>query len=295
MDGLIFKESQSQTLADWALAQKAKEEVLRNAIRYGVAGLGVGAAGRGIQGLLNQFGRMLSTPRVARKPSIVDIPVPAAEEEEKVAQTVPDWITSPVQNTRDWLLGRKAKSVHDVPFGWIPSFVAGTAGVTGGWKGMDYLLDRAREREAKERERLARKEYEQTLLAQSKLGQAIHAELDQLYEKLSEDQREEVEKAADLAAGLSNIAGLWALLSGGLSGLWAYEATKSRQRSALLEKARKKYVRTRESMRPTPIYLRAAPLQAGSTMKSAPNEDELEGAPLDKAAQCGLVLAFAVR
>lgn len=300
MNGLILKEAKPVTLAERLVAQRAREDVIRNAIGTGFAGLGLGMTARGIQGLLSQWGRTLQSPSVVRKPSIVDIPV-ADEENDEVEKMATDpslwdYLTSPGQSFEQLFTGARANTASQVPFSWVPAMAAGAGSTAVGWKGMDILLDRAREKELEEQERKAKEEYERALTAQSKLGQALHAELDTLYDRLTETQREEVEKAADLkdmfATG-TNIYGLYALLAGVPAAVWAYESTRSRQQSALLEKARKKYMQSRESTRPSPVFIRAAPIQQGSSMKTAPDEEELEGAPLDKAAGQGLIMSFA--
>jgi hypothetical protein len=278
------------------MADKAKAQVVSNAIHAGILGLGVGAAGRGVQGLLNQMHRTLTPTPTTRTPSIIDMPV-AGEEEEKVAaegilNQILDYGMHPAKNLSRLVENPKAPGAADVPFSWAPLALAGGAGIAGGWKGLDMLLDRSRERELEVQKAKAQEEYEQALAAQSKVGQALHAELDTLFDNLDDDERDNVEKAASLPALLTNLYSLYALPAAGMSGLWAYEATKARQRSSLLESARKKYRRTRESQRPTPVYVRPTPVAGGDTMKSAPDEEELEGSPLDKAAGQGLIMSF---
>lgn len=291
----------SDPIAD-LLKQKAQEAVARNAMQAGLAGLGIGVGARGLQGLLNQWHRAFTPVQTVRKPSIVDLPVPAEDKDEKFARekhsesrfdSAMNMLMHPVKTVGGWVSGEGATTASDMPFGMIPSVIAGAGGIAGGWKGLDMLLDRARERELAVQEQKAREEYEQALSAQSKVGQALHAELDLLYTCLDTAQRDEIEKTANTFSTLTNMYGIWALLSGVPAGVWAYEATKARHRSSLLESARKKYRRTREAVRPTPVYVRPVPIQEGSSMQSAPSDEELEGSPLDKAAGQGLILAFA--
>jgi uncharacterized coiled-coil protein SlyX len=302
MPGLILKGAQFDNPVDQLIAQKARDAVVRRAMGAGMAGLGVGAGARGLQGLLNQWHRILSPTKTVRKPAIVDMPVAGEEREDKYAEqkqagevldAVMNTVTSPVKTVGTWLKGDLATTPQDVPFNWIPQLAAGAGGIAGGWKGMDMLLDRARERELAAQQEKAREEYEQALQGQSKIGQALHAELNVLYDRLDEVQRTRIEKTAFGPVLASNLYGLYALMSGIPAAVWAYEATKARQSGSLLESARKKYRRSRESVRPTPIQVRLSPVQTGSSMKSAPNEEELEGSPLDKAAEQGLILAFA--
>lgn len=295
MQGLLKKQAGPDVTAlqlQQAGESTARAQVLRVAMQMGLLGLGVGAGARGIQGLVNMGYRNLVPTKTTRTPSVVDIPVPAAEEDEKLAQDFPqkskwmDRFMHPAAHLSKWFKGDPQGRFRDVPFGLIPPLAVGGAAIGAGWKGLDLLLDRSRERELAVQQAKAREEYEQALAAQSKVGQALHAELDSLFEKLSDEQCREIEKAAFGGWGdLTNLYGVYAMITGIPASVWAYEATKKRQQSSVLEEARKRYQRSRESARPSPVFVRPAP----SAMRSAPDQDELEGAPLDKAAGRGLI------
>lgn len=301
---------QGQQLANRA----GRQSVIDWAIRMGLGGLGAGMALRGGQGLLNLLRRSGSPPRTARPPSIIDMPV-GEEEEEKVAgflDTLSEWgsdwkkfITSPIKYVSEqWTEPAVAKGRPGPPAapreslrwpvgGWMVPGITALGGVGLGWKGMDYLMDRARERELEEEKQRVMEAYEAALAGHGKIGEALDAELNALFDKLGESHCSYIEKVAFTPNALLNVYGLWALASGAIPGIWAYNATRAKQKSVALEAARKKLLRQRETTRPSPMYVRPRPLSESSTMKTAPDEDELQGSPLDKAASFGLVMFFA--
>jgi hypothetical protein len=298
MNGLIMKGAQAPHIRA-ELRRRALESVAQNTLRAGTLGVGAGLTMRGMQGIINQLRRNFSSAKTTRKPSIVNIPVPSEEEDSKVAYeksggVIGDLVSSSGEAIKDFFTARNARSSWDVPGGIVPPILAGGVGIGAGWKGLDYLLDRSREEELESERKKVQQEYERALIARSKLGEDLDAALDGLWDKLGEDRRELVVKEAGIGAGAMNLYALWALISGVPAALWAYEATKARQGSTLLESARKKQRRMRENVRPTPVFAQPSPVQGQNPMKSAPDEEELEGAPLDKAARRdGFILAFA--
>lgn len=69
-----------------------------------------------------------------------------------------------------------------------------------------------------------------------------------------------------------------------LSGLIAHHIARKHQSDVLTRKAYQRHQRAVQQMRGSPIYARPVPMPVDDKLKSAPNEDEMEGDPLDKEA-----------
>lgn len=252
-----------------ASAKQLQHQALSNAGMLGAVGLGVGAGGRGIAGLLQLVSRnMKKQPRSLPKPITIDLPIHETEEEPKTA------------SMSDFLKGDYAQSVSGVPWAIPAAIGAGTAGVAGGWKAMDYLMDKRRKGDLDIELDKAKKEYEQALEENNHLKTAGFNKVAQALNTLCDTIEQ---KTASMADGLGTAAGLYGLY-GGVSGLaaatLAYNWGKKRQRKAIVERALKERRKRRFNSQPATVYARplATPKATPPAMQTAPPEENtLEG------------------
>ena len=260
----------TQTLRDMRAAQN-RSSAMWDIGKLGLlmAGLGVGA--RGLQGLIGLGGRNLGGRN--RVPGLrsrtIDIPIDE-EEAEKYAlakQGEFEW-TSPTT----WLdpLAEAAKGDVSTPLAqpWVlpAALLGGPLAAYGGYKLTDKLMDKRRTSEQEARLERAKREYEAALRGRGKMGE----DLDRLCSLM-----EKASRAADWAGVGTGIAATLAGLLATGSGMLTYGMTKQKRPAEVLRKA--KLRRDRERMRrvPPPIFARVG---------RVPDEDEMEGEPLDKTA-----------
>ncbi len=249
-------------------ARKVRSQALNQALwqdmgRATAMGVGVGAGARGLQGLWNLVRRNVSKPTPGpHSPLTLDIPN-TREEEEK-------------EKFAGFLSGDYASTLQGHPLNMPTKVLGAGAGVIGGWKLLDWVMDRQRKSEMQAETEKAEEEYEQALLGQHKQGSLGH-DLDLLFD--------EVEKQGTVGDFLGGAAGLYmtgAGLGALLTGKITYDIARKRQRKSLLSSARRKHLRQSRSMRPAAIYIN--PLPDRNSLKTAPSEDEMDGEPLDKVA-----------
>lgn len=278
------------TPVDVLQSDAMQAQALKNIRSLALAGFGLGAGARGLRGLLNLSDRNLRKrhpPLMATR--AVSVPLPP-DEDEKYAGLVSDvtnWAGSEATDAANWI-GNKATDLMDwgtdkivgpwqgrtsshrtIPWYFPAAVAGGSAGMYGGWKLTDALLNKRRENEVEDDLDRARKDYEAALRGGSKLA----SELDRLCDGL--------EKQAFNSSDLSGVvqgAGLAALGTLGLgAGMYTYNKTKKRRPSEILREAKSRRERARVRRAPLPIY-------ATADMGGAADEDELEGEPLDKVA-----------
>lgn len=233
-----------------------------------------GAAGAGIRGLLGMHNLMQSKPAIDPQSSIpqtvpIHMPMPPGmEEEEKVA-----------------LFGARPDGGFNA---WeIPTGVAaGAGGLMGGWKLVDWLMDKQRRSSASGELDEAKGDYESALqdqynVAMMSKGASSAPTLDDVY-----DHTHDQEKVATHITKLGGIipeswkstgrdighgaagAYMTALLAlTGLSGVGAYKWTNSKSKGKAMERAMKK----RRTMRPAPQPIMAIPQYH---QQPRPEEDE---------------------
>lgn len=243
-----------------------RRTALANALRIGLVTAGIGAGARGFQGLLNLGRRNLTrTPPANFGTRVLDIPV-ADNEKEKQAGT---------EAITDALRG-----ATKTPGGWafaLPlAMTAGGAGLVGGYKLTDKLLDSQRKRQVDDELETSKARYEAALQGASKLGQA----LDELFEAT----REKTAGSQTLWMGPDT----WGKVLGGAatlaipaalaSGLIAYDLTKKKNPETILRKAKEKRRFEQFRKQPSPVYVR--PFGHRPTTDA----DEMDGEPLDKVA-----------
>lgn len=233
-----------------------KSDAFRDVRNVGLTALGVGAAGRGLVGLIQM---MKSNKKKTRSgPAYLPLPYPAQAK------------------TAGFMGGDAASSKSGIPWYGPAMLGGGLAGLGLGWKGMDKVLDARRQREQKQELETARQQFHDALLSQYdepvkvhpgmisggkqaaddtmvKVGQA----LDALYLAV-EAAKEKAEKTAvdwsNMGGQAASGYGMYAGLTGLLTGALVYDKINKRSRRAVLEKALQKRQRRKFMQSPTEIY-----------------------------------------
>jgi hypothetical protein len=184
----------------------------------------------------------------------------------------------------DFIKGRYAESTGGVPWAVPAAVGAGAGGLYGGWKLMDYLLDKRRKDNLDEDLEEAKEEYESALSDVSKEAAdgSLSADLNQLYDDLNlygEKAAASWPEWGGRAAGAyGTAAGFGALLMA----LIGYKHGKKKQRRRVLERAQARKRREEYSRRPDPLFARSnrsldmAPTVADGSSDAAPSLDEIE-------------------
>lgn len=257
-------EAFSGALQDMAAGQ-LKSDAGRDIRNMGVAALGVGAAGRGAVGLLQML-RAGRKKKTRSGPAHLPLPYPA---EAKTA------------GVEEFAEGGMATSKSGIPWYGPAMLLGGLGGLGLGWKGMDKVLDVRRKREMDSEMGDARQQFHDALLAQYDEPIKVHAgqlpkkasdatmvkvgeELDALYADFTREF--ETEKSAvdwsNLAGQGAGAYGMYAGLSGLLTGALVYDKINGRSRRSVLDKALKKRQRRKFMQQPTEIYAVPEPVEA---------------------------------
>jgi hypothetical protein len=198
-----------------------------------------------------------------------------AEEDEKRANMLDQakqWTAQKGKEVSDYLgdtfAGRNQSHPIYTPLG-LPAAAAATAGgAYGGWKLVDYLMDKRRKDTLKKDLDQARAKYEAALFGKT----AMAADLDRLYDLITQQATEKQAGDGEAPSGANNSSlpqsiadglgfGTGAyLLGSGLLALpvarWAYEQQRKRSKTRVLEKAREENARALSAGRPTILYAR---------------------------------------
>lgn len=244
-------------------AGQLKSDALKDVASVGLGALGVGAAGRGLVGLIQM---MRQKKKTRSGPAYLPLPYPAEAK------------------TAGFLDGDAASTKGGIPWYGPAVLGGGLAGLGLGWKGMDKVLDSRRQREQQAELEQARQEFHDALLGQydepikthpslmkkrggdestmEKVGKA----LDDLFDKF-EAAKEDTEKSAvdwsNLAGQAAGGYGMYAGLSGLLTGAVVYDKMSKRSRRAVLEKALQQRQRRKFMQSPTEIMAVPEPMPVG--------------------------------
>jgi hypothetical protein len=274
--------------------QQTNKDAIKQVLQAGLFGLGIGAGGRAFMGLRDMLAyRPYTPPKVGIRPSVVELNLPQAQQEEedkrrlrKTAeipgpQTVADALNSPTDN---WLVDRLKglKNVKPMFKPWfLPSIIgAGGLGALAGYKavgaGTDYVQDRNRKQELED----AKREYRNALVEQYNVDKqsadSASATLDRVASRFVK-QAGSINDYASL--GLGTYITLAGLLAGG-AGYGTYNWVKDRAPENRLAKAIKQRERLRWATRPPEIYAVTKPVLPGQTTaleeedQDAKNEDQ---------------------
>lgn len=259
-------QSAMQAAIQQAAAKVLQRQAMMNVGNVALTGLGVGAGVRGLTGLLQLINRNVAEPRPSVvAPAVVPISTPADEEEEKAASLV------------DFLQGNQTETLAGIPW-YMPAAVgAGVGATAGGWKFMDWLLDRRRKHESDAELEQAKSEFETTLSEIGTNKQAadntLGGKLDQLYSIYEKNAASVPEWLGRAAGGYGTYAGL----SGLLAAVGMYGWTRKRSRRRLIDSLQRKRLRERYEKQPAAIL--AAPSQL---FKAPPAQvDPFQTSPAD--------------
>lgn len=247
-----FRDAVQQTAAS-----NLKADALADVRGLALAALGAGAAGRGAVGLYNLFKRN-TRPKKPAAPALA-LPYPVAE---KAA----GWLGRLLDPAKaaSFLGGDNAVTKAGIPWYGPAMMTAGLAGLAGGWKGVDHLLNKRREREREKEVGRARQEFHDALMAQYDRPLAgagptkaaadtpmtkIGSDLDALFDQFEKAAFTLNDTAGQLAGGYGMYAGLAGLMTGAL----VYDKARKRQRRAILEKAMQRRERRRFNVAPPEI------------------------------------------
>lgn len=183
-----------------------------------------------------------------------------------------------------FLDGDAATTKSGIPWYGPAMLLGGLGGLGVGWKGMDALIDARRKKQMEGELEQARTQFHDALMAQYDrpaklapgLGKAagddtmvrVGRAIDALFVKLGAALDREAARPTEKAAlDLSNLAGqavggygMYAGLSGLLTGALVYDKINKRSRRAVLEAALKKRQRRRFMQSPTEIYAQPEPV-----------------------------------
>jgi heme exporter protein D len=246
---------------------QVKSDALRDVGNLGMVSAGVGAAGAGLAGLVNLLKRVKQKPPRSG-PALLPLPYPV-EPAEMPAK----------MKFGSFLGGDAATSKAGLPW-YGPAMVGvGVAGLGAGWKGIESLLAARRQRETDTELDSARREFHDALLAQydkplpahpalaaeaplRKAGRALDAAYDKFEDALAGGEKRAVDWGNAGGAALGGY-GVYAGLSGLMTGAFVLDKMKKRSRRAILEKALQRRQRRQFMQQPTEIYAVPEPV-AGS-------------------------------
>lgn len=244
-------------------AKFLQEKLKKHIVTTGLIGAGVGLTSRGLGGLLDLISR--TGKKTFKNPNLVpvEIPVPASrlpkswptseeEENEKIS----------AETSRSFIQGDFAKDITSIPYA-LPALTAATVGSSvGGWKLMDWILDRRRKAELNEKLEQAKREYEEALLAEYSTGKKASTNtlgdlLEQLYTVtkqagVSDIVNYEIPALAGTTVGAyGTLAGITSIATA----LKVYSEMKKRQRAKLLEQASARRQQQRSVSLPPSLYV----------------------------------------
>ena len=147
--------------------EELRSQAIKDILTVGGVGLGVGAASRGIYGLLNMLNRSHRGPEKIRPTGYLPTRFPLQREEEEEPKAASEMPTKQAFDPLAWLKslakGEKATSKSGIP--WYPAGMvgAGVGGLYGGYKGVDHLLDERRRKAHEDELEQARQEFHAAL------------------------------------------------------------------------------------------------------------------------------------
>jgi len=199
--------------------------------------LGLGAAARGVKGLVNVVRRNVSEPtEVPEESNVVDMPVP--------------FRNKGAEYWKDLFSGAKAETVKDLPLD-LPVKILGSIGAgTAGYKGVDYIMDRLRRSDQASELEDAKKDYEKALGLGVKTAEdgTLASDLDRLADRFEKS-----------GVSVGQILGLYLTVAGGLGagGLYAgYTSGNANSKRKLLQDATDQKLREQPTQ---PVFIRSQP------------------------------------
>jgi len=217
--------------------QQMQSDAIKSILKAVALAAGTGAAVRGVTGLLE------SSRNPKKGPRVIDMPVAYPKEKNAIDS-----------NSR-------ATSPYGLDY-FLPSFLIGAPlAAYGGWKGIDLLLNRAKEQESKAKLEASKKKYEEALLGAYKKG--TDDCLDQAFagyrQKAALDPvgaiSDKFNSTFPNASGLSKgLALTWLLTSVPAGYYLVNKAMKKNSRRAILDEAVEERARRQALAQPPEIY-----------------------------------------
>lgn len=217
--------------------QQMQSDAIKNILKVVALAAGTGAAVRGATGLFE------SSKNSKKGPRVIDMPVAYPKEKNAIDS-----------NSR-------ATSPYGLDY-FLPGMILGGAGAAyGGWKGIDLLLNRAKEQESKAKLETAKKKYEEALLGAYK--KATDSFLEQAFEGYRQKAAldpigavsDKFNSTFPNASGLSKGLALTWLLSSVPAGYYLVnKVMKKNSRRAILDEAVEERARRQALVQPPEIY-----------------------------------------
>ena len=217
--------------------QQMQADAIKSILKTLALGVGAGAAVRGITGLFD------NTKNPKKGPRVIDMPVAYPKEKNAIDS-----------NSR-------ATSPYGLDY-YLPGMLLGAPlAAYGGWKGVDLLLNRAKEQESKAKLEASKKKYEEALLGAYKKGTDDY--LAQAFAGYSQKSAlDPVGAISDTfnstfpnASGISKGLALTWLLSSVPAGYYLVnKAMKKNSRRAILDEAVEERARRQALVQPPEIY-----------------------------------------
>lgn len=239
-------------------ANQLKTDAFGDVRNMGLAALGAGVAGRGLMGLIQTI-RSNRAKKTRSGPAYLPLPFPA--------------------KAANFLEGDNAASKAGIPWYGPAMLLGGLGGLGLGWKGMDAVLNKRRERAIKGEMETAKQEFHDALLSQydepvkmhpqllskkaedantmTKVGAALDELFDTVQTEINKQETRFTKKAFDfenLAGAATGGYGMYAGLSGLLAGAVTYNKMQKRSRRAILDKALQRRQRRKFMQSPSEIY-----------------------------------------
>lgn len=217
--------------------QQMQSDAIKSILKAVVFAAGTGAAVRGVTGLFE------GSKNPKKGPRVIDMPVAYPKEKNAIDS-----------NSR-------ATSPYGLDY-FLPSIVLGAVGAGyGGWKGIDLLINKTKERESKAKLDAAKKKYEEALLGSYKQStdNFLDKAFDGYHQKAALDPigaiSDKFNSTFPNAAGLSKGLALTYLLSSVPAGYFLVnKAMKKNSRRAILEEAVEERARRQALAQPPEIY-----------------------------------------
>jgi len=183
----------------------------------------------------------------------------------------------------DFVKGRYAETTAGVPWAMPAAVGAGAGGLYGGWKMMDYLLDKRRESRVDEELEEAKAEYEAALADTKEAADgSFGKDLDELYNNLNMYGEKAAASWPEISGQAAGVYGTTAGLGALLMAIMGYKHGKKKQRKRVIRKAQTSRRREEYRKRPDPLFARArqgltlSPTTADESSDAAPSLDEIE-------------------
>lgn len=267
-------------------ASQLKADALRDVGAMGLTSLGVGAAGAGLAGLINLIKRNRAQKKLRSGPALLPLPYPVEPAE----------APNRVLKAANFLAGDAASSKAGVPWYGPAMMLTGLAGLGLGWKGVDSVLQARRRAETEDELNKARQDFHDALLSQydkplrasgktaaDSTMRAVGTGLDEAFQTLTQLFTQPLTKQAvdwgNLGGATLGGYGMYAGLSGLLTGALIYDKMQKRSRRAVLEKALQRRQRRRFMQSPTEIYAVPEPVTRTPQLGLPEERKLLQGPP----------------